>query len=518
MIIVFHDRKKVIKIFDFEEDLELDHHGETIQKTLFRLASENKDCFLGWCNSELENFIDHIKLNSVFHHDLIMASYSTSVNYAISSAVGYVEDSTFLKVKQDVTYPTWLMSSDVGGVNAKVLAQFKKLSSRTMSFDSFLNHLSKQAIKKGLFCYSKPALLLYGFPKLETMNQNSLFSFVKNHYRLRWIFILFFDYLIYEKRFKLWNLFKVFIIPKYVKDVIDFSAIDVESIIADKHSERSYDVLIPTLGRAEVLKDVLLDLAEHTILPNKVIIVEQNGLPESETELNYIYDQEWPFEIDHTFIHQLGACNARNIALKKISSPWVFLADDDIRLTKTLIENAYKFIEKYGADALNMASLRKGEKLAQTFPIQWYAFSTNSSFVKSSVIKDIVFGMEHEFGFGEDSDFGMKIRNQGTDVIFYPNSEILHLKAPVGGFRSKMNLPWDNESIQPKPSPMVLAHRLKHTTKEQLLGYQTILFFKFFGNQGNKNPFSYVSNMRKRWRRSIHWANHLINKYNPNGV
>jgi hypothetical protein len=51
----------------------------------------------------------------------------------------------------------------------------------------------------------------------------------------------------------------------------------------------------------------------------------------------------------------------------------------------------------------------------------------------------------------EDSDFGMQLRNQGIDVLYLPEPKI-HLKAPVGGFRTKPKLAWENDEIQPKPS------------------------------------------------------------------
>ena len=66
--------------------------------------------------------------------------------------------------------------------------------------------------------------------------------------------------------------------------------------------------------------------------------------------------------------------------------------------------------------------------------------------------------MGFEFGFGEDADFGMQLRNQGYDVLYLPEPEILHLKAPIGGFRTKPVLQWQNESIQPKPSPTVMLY------------------------------------------------------------
>ncbi len=517
MIVVFHDREKVTRVFDHTENKELSYNEKTIQKTLFRLSEELHPEFVCWCHSDLQNHLNYKHLKTIFHHKLIMASFSTSGEYAISNKIGYVEDSTFLKVKRDVTYPTWLMSSDIGGVSSQVLSKFKLLANKKIAFDFFLNNLSRKAIKKGLFCYSEPKLLVGGYQKLETPYQENIFTFVKSHYRFRWLFLLLTNYFVHERRLKIWSFLKGFMATKYSNDTIDFDDVEVHSV-KETLSDTSYDVLIPTLGRAEVLKDVLLDLAEQTMIPNKVIIVEQNSQPNSKTELDYVYDLNWPFVIDHTFINQLGACNARNITLSKVESTWVFFADDDIRMSKNLIENAFSFMTQYGISALNMASLQKNEVLSQKIPIQWHAFSTNSSIVEASVASDIKFGMEHEFGYGEDTDYGMKIRNKGTDIIFYPNTDILHLKAPIGGFRAKMELAWEKGEIQPKPSPTVMAYRLKHTTKEQLLGYKLTLFIKFFKSEGVKNPFTYRRFINKRWYKSLHWANVLINKYKSDGV
>ena len=519
MIIVFHDRKKVTKIFDFEKNQEVEAFGKTIQETIYLIALTT-DNFVGWCHLDLEELVNHEMMKTIFNHDLVMASFSTSKKYIIPEVIGYVENSTpFLKIKYNVSYPTWLMSSDIGAINAQVIIQFKKLVSKKMTFDLYLNYISKEGILKGLFCYSDPRLLRENSKTVLTEYKKiNVFNFVKNHYRGRWLLLLLTDIFLYEKKFKLWQYLKSIFTSKLSIDEIDFSDIEVKSIREKGNIDKSYDVLIPTLGRATYLEDVLKDLAKQTILPAKVILVEQNAIPDAKTELDYVYEKKWPFEIDHVLIHQLGACNARNIALSKVTAPWVFFADDDIRLTIDLVEKAYNFINQYGVKAITMASLMKNEVLNNTIPMQWHTFSTNSSFVNSSALKEITFGMEHEFGFGEDSDFGMKIRNKGADIIFYPNKDILHLKAPTGGFRAKTVLPWDNDEILPKPSPTVMAHKLKHITKEQLLGYRTILFFKFFKAQSNKNPFSYYSQMSKKWDRSKYWATELIKKHNPNGV
>jgi GT2 family glycosyltransferase len=114
--------------------------------------------------------------------------------------------------------------------------------------------------------------------------------------------------------------------------------------------------------------------------------------------------------------------------------------------------------------------------------------------------------MRFENGFGEDADFGMQLRNKGVDVLYLPQPQILHLKAPVGGFRSKPVLPWEDEVIQPKPSPTVMLFKNIYHTKEQLLGYKLNLFFKYYKNQSIKNPFKYYKSMQKQWEISAKWA------------
>jgi GT2 family glycosyltransferase len=117
--------------------------------------------------------------------------------------------------------------------------------------------------------------------------------------------------------------------------------------------------------------------------------------------------------------------------------------------------------------------------------------------------------MDYEFGFGEDSDFGMQLRNLGHDVLYFPEPEILHLKAPIGGFRTKPVLRWHGESIQPKPSPTIMLFNLLHNSNEQINSYKTILFFKYYKHQKIKNPIRYYFYLQKQWKQSVFWANEL---------
>ena len=101
-------------------------------------------------------------------------------------------------------------------------------------------------------------------------------------------------------------------------------------------------------------------------------------------------------------------------------------------------------------------------------------------------------------------DFGKRLMDKGFAVRYLPHPEILHLKAPMGGFRTKHVAEWAHEAIQPKPSPTVMRYRIVNQTREQLAGYRSVLMFKMLAK--SRNPFSFVRSFRRRWDRSRHWA------------
>ena len=273
-----------------------------------------------------------------------MASYSVSGHYVIAKEIGYVDQHCFINVKKNVTYPTWLMSSDVGGLYAEVIIKFTSHLNKRVSFDEFLCGIAKLTMCKGLICYSEPNLIVNkkNNSKLKVGNNSyKLFRFVKKYYKIKWVFLLFLNQILYNNRLNIISLLKSLFFINNEKIDINLNDIKVSSI-KNKVNKTDFkvDVLIPTLGRKEHLYNVLKDLAKQTLLPEKVIIVEQNGVENSTSNLDYL-SSDWPFKIDHTFVHQLGACNARNLALKKVTGNWVFFADDDVRFEVELLEKAF---------------------------------------------------------------------------------------------------------------------------------------------------------------------------------
>ncbi|MEP6802946.1 MAG: glycosyltransferase family A protein [Flavobacterium sp.] len=512
MIIIYHKQNKVVEVKHGEENVVFSGHN--IAKTLFELGIKFPGRLIIWCHYDLKSNLNIAEFPLIFHHNKIIASYNPFEKEYLSNAIGYVEESPFIKINKKVSYPTWQMSSNVGGIQTSVLATFKNQISATNNFDYFLNSLAKLAMPNGVLCYSEPKLLkdYLGTGKKQSSSNFVLFRFVKQHYKTRWTFLLFLDLFLYERRIAfLPLLLSMFYSKRKLKNDSIIEGIIVQSK-KEVISNGTIDVIIPTIGRKQYIYDVLKDLSKQTYLPINVVIVEQNPLPESISELDYISGENWPFVIKHIFTHQTGACNARNLALAEVKSEWVFLNDDDNRFDENLLKDVFSNIKKYGIKAISTSYLQRNEIKTDIVINQSSIFGSGNSFIHSDYLPKVTFNKMFEFGYGEDSDFGMQLRNLGVDIIYFPKLEILHLKAPMGGFRIKPVLEWHKDLIQPKPSPTIMLYKILHLSKHQINGYKTILFLKFYKAQTIKNPIRYFSSFKKQWKQSEYWANQLKTK------
>ncbi len=510
MIVLYHQNNRVTKVVsNHNESVAVEEHL-SIAGVLMILAHQFPLDPIVWCHQLLENSLNVDKIATLFHHNKMMLSFRPKSNNFFDNSIGYAEESLFINVNKKVSYPTWQMSSYVGVIHATVLNAIGDKIVCEPDLDYYLSSLAKLCMPLGLLCYSEPQLLksveIIDLP--NTASIFTLFRFVKQHYKTRWVFLLALNLFLYERKILLFPFISALFFKRRFNNKINIDEIVIQSsrAIIDKGT---IDVIIPTIGRKEYLYDVLKDFSKQSLLPQKIIIVEQNPEPFSKSELDYVATEKWPFEIQHIFTHQAGACNARNLALSQTKSEWVFLADDDNRFDTDLLKEVFKKIKKYGCKVVTTYYPQKGERKSHHKVIQWPTFGAGNSFLKSTILQHVKFNMALEFGYGEDSDFGMQLRNLGYDVLFLPKPSILHLKAPVGGFRTKPILKWHEEVIQPKPSPTVMLYLITHNTKQQILGYKTVLFFKFYKHQKIWNPFQYFAVFNKQWKQSVYWANQL---------
>jgi len=509
MIIAYHNTKNIIELANASAFSVDKVKGNSIVEVLIQVAEAYPDEILIWCHQSLKGQLNISEIEQLFHHKKLLLSYNPSKIPYLNATIGYIDTSHFAGINSDVSFGTWQMSSAVGGIHSTVLLAVKYKVSFDKNFDYFLCSLAKLAMPKGLLCYSEPKLLKQkGVTTLPKASAFTLFRFVKQHYKTQWVFLLLLNLFLYERKFPLLPFISSFFYRNRIKTTIDLDDIIVQSSrkVFDK---ATVDVIIPTIGRKDYLYDVLKDFSKQTLLPNTIIIVEQNPKEGSESELDYLTNEEWPFQIQHIFTHQAGACNARNLALNQTQCEWVLLADDDNRFDGSLLSNIFSKIEQYGNPVMTTAYPQKSEIKKHQKVVQWSTFGAGNSFVRRDALENIRFNKAYEFGYGEDGDFGMQLRNQGFDVLYLPHPEILHLKAPMGGFRTKPVLQWQNDKIQPKPSPTIMLYQLLHHSAAQRNSYKTTLFFKYYRLQSIKNPFKYFAHFQKQWDRSVFWANEL---------
>ncbi|SDL40932.1 hypothetical protein SAMN04488034_1049 [Salinimicrobium catena] len=519
MILLVHENaERVIRILQNEEEIAT--VGKDLNSEIIRLAKKYPEELILWCEEAFENRLNLSALGEIFHQDLIMCSFPIKNQY-LPERLGYVDQWPFVNPDYKVTYPTWRMSTDIGGVKGKTLLVFESVVRINNDLGYNLNSIAKLGQQNGLFCYSEPRLLLdqHKEEKLNiTAGFTELFRFVWQHYKWQWVFILIFCLWRYESKLPLGSFIMCFFNARYFGKNFQLLTGEVISGKNKDQENNSVDVVIPTLGRPEHLKQVLNDLKAQSHLPKRVIVVEQNPDPDSSSELKDL-QENYPFEIVHHFIHFAGACNARNLALNEVTSAWVFFADDDIRIPPGLLKESLAELKRLGVDCLNINCKQPGQKTIFHKIKQWGSFGAGTCLVNSRYAGNTRFSAVFENGYGEDVDYGMQLRKKGCDIIYHPGLEFTHLKAPVGGFRNKEKKPWEKGSVEPKPSPTLMAYAKKYYSREQLLGFKVELFLRYYLKQEIKNPLTYIKTMRRRWQESEKWSKHLEeNKRRPVNV
>lgn len=517
MIVIYHSNSRVIDVSNFQSNLNfnLNHLGKPLSSIVFSYSSLYPSENIVWCDVE---FKDSINLEYIFNNlsnSNILLSFSVSGNYILDNRIQFVDTTFFSHPYRSTKSSTYIMSSEVGCVSAFVLNKYKSLYrfNQDQTFDYILCSIAKVFYPSGLFSYSDPKLINSPglSPEVYLGNIYLIFKFVNQHWKKRWVVFLLISLFLKEKKFYIFPfLFSLFYIKK--KNVItDMFSLNTTSSNSSNSSE-TIDVIIPTIGRKDYLDRFLNDLSQQTLLPKNVIIIEQNPSLNSISELGFLNSQVYPFSIIHRFIHKTGACNARNIGFDLMVSDWVFLADDDISIDKTFFktffENPLISIDR----AFSFSCIKPNEVKKYLIPIQWDTFGGGCSIIPSSVLAKVQFDTSFENGFGEDSDFGMQIRKLGVDVIYLPVPEIVHFKAPVGGFRYKKKFLWDGEVLVPKPSPTVFLFFLKHKSNIQLCSYKLFLFLGYYRNQNVRNPFKYYFQFKKQWKLSQKYAIKLMDQ------
>ncbi len=499
MIYLIHNKANTFeKAFRNDEALLL--KSINIVDAFWELALAYPEEILVWVEKQYRVSLDAEYFRQLFRHQNIMASYPIETRF-FSDDIGYIDQLPFVNPKRDIKYPTWLMTTDVGAIYGNTALKFRSLFKDIKSFGYLLNSIAKLGQQNSLFCYSDPGLVKDLSSETDLIfgsSQKEFFSFISEHYKKERLWLVLFCFIKFKGIYSIKSFLASYFKSSFFKKNISLRKME---LAYEKDIEEDIDIIIPTLFRAKFLQNFLQDLRSQSHLPKRVIIIEQNPDSRSKSELDFLKG-EWPFKIIHHFIHRTGACYSRNLALTEVKSEWILFADDDIRIENNLLENIIKELKRTGFDCFNLNSLQTGEKTTFAKIKQWGAFGSANAIVKKRYALDCGFSEELEFGYGEDIDYGMQLREKGCDIIYHPELKFHHLKATRGGFRTSGINEWKLDEIEPKPSPTMMYLIRKYYSKEMIRGYKVTLFLKFFRKQAIRNPFRYYRLMQKRWKKS----------------
>ncbi len=509
MIIFIHrDGKKLLEIRKDKDKCEIG--SSSLTEEFFSIAKKYPDELIIWVNQQYLDHIHFAKLDSIFQHNLIMASYSLSHN-PVSKDIGYIDQFPFVNPGFLNTYATWFMSTDIGGIYASTLNEFSEVFKKINDFDFLLNSISKLGQKNSLFCYSEPDLYISSVSnelKGPDWSIQKVFQFVGAHYHKARLILLFLSFLINKKKFTLMPFFFGVFQRSFFRSEINLKISNNISSFKSNH-KNEVEVVIPTFRRASMLIRLLDELNQQTLFPKKVIVIEQ--VDSGEVSSLKLSPRDYNWEIEHLVTKNIGACNARNLGLDLVQSELVFLCDDDNKLEPQVLQNLVNVQEKYNLDVVNTAYPQPEEPMVFKKMKQWASFGSGNALLKRKKIGKIRFDTALEGGYGEDVDFGYQLRKNGVDIVYTPEVIIQHLKSEEGGFREILKRKKvENLKNSPKPSPSMMVLLKKHYSKQMIFGYKLEMFMRYYSLQKIRNPLKYIRIMNKRWALSEAEANKLF--------
>lgn len=393
-------------------------------------------------------------------------------------------------------FDTWLISPAAGIARGAALRALG-IEPGGWGFGAALFDLGRRGVPLGLVPVAEPRLLQGPGPELPGLRPAEIARLVRRGYSRKWVL-----FWMLARRRPVFAGVRGWLAPG--ADDPERSALEALRPALPAVDGTGVDVLIPTLGRPDHLRALLGDLATQTVRPRRVIVVEQ-GEPAADLGSH-------PFNLRLLSLPRPGACRARNAGLREVESEWVLLLDDDVRLRPRLVERLVSVARAYGAGAVNARVYLPGqEAMADPHPPRlWPSFSSGAALVSAALLKEAGgFDERLEGGYGEDYELGVRLRLLGATVLYDAAEPILHLKAPAGGFRAPLPLPWDGDDPPPRPSPFILYSRRKHLTPEMREGYRLYYRLSRLGAVPVRRWPAELRRIAREWERSESWAARL---------
>lgn len=233
----------------------------------------------------------------------------------------------------------------------------------------------------------------------------------------------------------------------------------------------SVSVVLPTLGRYELLRPLLESLRTQTVRAEQVVVVDQNEPAQRDHAL---YEEFADLGLEVVFQDGKGQWLARNAAVSRTTGEWVAFLDDDSRIEDDWIEAHLEGLARYEADLTTGASRAVvGAPVPASYAFfrvadQW---DSGNGLCRRALFEEVgLFDQQFDRQRRGDAEFGLRVQLRGGLVIHVPDAVRTHLKAAEGGLRTFGS--WDGfrhrDRSAPLPLPSMLYYSRRYHTPRQV--------------------------------------------------
>lgn len=235
--------------------------------------------------------------------------------------------------------------------------------------------------------------------------------------------------------------------------------------------EPSITVVLPTLGRYELLRPVLEQLRKQTIPAEQVVVVDQND-PDKRDRA--IYEEFSDLHLEVVFQDERGQWLARNAAVERATGEWIAFVDDDSEVGPDFLEQHLEGLHRYDADLSTGASLAViGAPVPENYAYfrvadQWD--SGNGMCHRRLFERFGLFDQQFDRQRRGDAEFGLRVQLGGGLVIHNPHAVRVHLKAQEGGLRTFGSLDGfrHRDRSTPLPLPSMVYYTKRYHSRRQV--------------------------------------------------
>lgn len=412
----------------------------------------------------------------------------------------------FPNLKQCVS---WRINPNAFAIRKKVWEKLNNWDKDFETDDIRAMHFGFNAIQnQGAILLFNESLYTETEIKNKKINVFDLFLFYRKNFKKRHSV-----YLLIRKGLFKWSYWKAYLRTKKINQITsNLSSLKVKELDPIQ-GNKTVGYVIPTMLRQGFTRELIICLKNQTVPPSKVVVVDATPIENRQDDAYEIDDL--PFELVVKYQTSKGSCRARNEALEVLDTDYVIFGDDDICIPNDFVEKHVQFLQTYKADACNGLDIRADHekqtlsdlwiKLKQIEKTRWKSgISFNYSNANSCVTRGVLNKLKQndvnfDGGYGEDSDFGLRILKNGFVLLQNPFSANLHLKPAQGGYRfwgnqakKRKAMPWEGDfpvkNIVPIPSPTISYFNLKHYDKKTQKEYKIKHFLLYLssGNFGDK--------------------------------